>query len=193
MASATSATPAVVKAEPVGDGDGEASEAMKKEFSKLEEKMCDRLGTEKSEPSEVQPKNKFEEQMMGAAESGVVDPRSALGQRCAADCKKNAKLKDEYDACVGHAGRASFRASWASTQWRLVKEQRIEVAKQSFAEFSKGVYRPISVVWKKEGGDAEAWAATSTLVHKCAELGPPFIRVSSWTNRIEVLHCQRGP
>jgi len=106
--------------------------------------------------------------------------------------KKSAQMKEDYTKCLGHAAKASFRASWASDAWKVIADERLEQTKQTYAEFSNGVYRPVSVVFKKEGGDAAALEGTKVMLGKCMALGHPFIRISPWTNRLELLHIQSG-
>jgi hypothetical protein len=140
----------------------------------------------------VVPKDKIEADLKKAADGGVVDLRSALGQRFTLDVKKSTQMKDDYTKCMGHAAKASFRASWASDAWKVIADERLEQTKQTYAEFSNGVYRPVSVIFKKEGGDAAALEGTKAMLGKCMALGHPFIRISPWTNRLELLHITSG-
>ena len=127
--------------------------------------------------------NEFEKQLKGVAESGTMTARSAMGQKFRDQLGRHATLKANYDACVGRDSKAAFRVQWARQEWTKVKETREESRCEKFSEFAQCKYRPLTVVFQKEGGDQDALVATRTLVGKCQLMGFPFIRVSPWTDR----------
>ena len=53
------------------------------------------------------------------------------------------------------------------------------------------MYRPRSVIWKKEGGDDEAAIATDNILKKCLSKGFPFVAWNEDSERMEFLHRQR--
>ena len=159
--------------------------------TKMEQCAMEQYGA-KPKQTEVNPRDKMETALAEASTSGRVDPRSALGQRFLAESKKNEQLAKEYNACLGVKAKADFRAAWASEKWRTICEQRIEQTTQSFSEFSKGKYMSLAKAVQESGGNALAVAAVRTRLSKCLELGPPFVRISPWTEQLEILMVEDG-
>ena len=140
----------------------------------------------------VEANGPYEAALASAASTGVVDIRSALGQRFSAEVRKSEKLAQDYQACLGVKAKQEFRAAWASEKWSVLSQQRTEKKSQTFSEFSKGKYLSLTVVFQKSGGDQRAVEATKTRLNKCMALGPPFVRISPWTSQFELLMIQDG-
>ena len=58
--------------------------------------------------------------------------------------------------------KAKFRVEWAQREIRNMKEKFSKVASDKLIHENTGTYEPFAVIWRKEGGDDDAYQARIT-------------------------------
>ena len=129
--------------------------------------------------------------LANAAETGF-DLKCAIGQTFSNTAGKTA----EYKALKGTIGsrqkQAQFRIDWAAKKLQECIEQKSHSQSWRRVDVAKGVYRPFSMIWKKEGGDRSAWTGALKLVAKSIKMGGSWVRKNEQTERWEFLHMQHS-
>jgi hypothetical protein len=127
-----------------------------------------------------------------ADNGGVFDTRGVVGQIWQREKAADVKLAAEYAAIKGRANQQEFRKEWLQLRYKKKVETREYAQSYSTTDFSNGVYRPIKVIYDKEGGDSDAAAATRNLVLMCIALGGKWLSFNKFTRRMEYMHLKRG-
>ena len=94
-----------------------------------------------------------------AARTGEVPSHGAVGTQFNRDMKNNKERKAEYDKCKTHEQKRAFRKDWVVKKWDSVKAKYEIKETEKSEEGQNGIYLPFSVIWKKEGKDAEGYQA----------------------------------
>jgi hypothetical protein len=133
-----------------------------------------------------------EQVMLKDASDHGFDLRCSIGQVFSSTGGKTS----EYRALKGTVGsrqkQATFRKQWAEKKLHHCIEEKLMTTAWKRVDIAKGVYRPFTMVWKKEGGDRAAYKATLKLVAKSIKMGGAWVRRNEQTERFEFLHMQHS-
>ena len=130
----------------------------------------------------------LEQTLQTAVLEGSFDMRGSVGQRWAKSIKSDPKLKSKYKECKGYEAQRSFRQAWAATFWEKVKEERLERVVSQKTQETSGIFEPLEVAIKNEGGSTAAVEGVRKFCMKAMTSESPekYIRINDWTERLEV-------
>lgn len=63
----------------------------------------------------------------------------------------NEAIRERYKGCKSHADKRSFRADWAQGEYESLRELRTRKTTHEKITHNKGIYRPLKVIFTKEG------------------------------------------
>ena len=117
-----------------------------------------------------------------------VELRSKWGLRFAraADGAKN----PGYRGC--RAEKLAFRRAWLAAKVQEMRREMVQVTESAKIDESVGVYRPMSIIYRNQGGDKDPYALKATLnyVARCIKMGEPWLKYNDWTLRMEYLEVE---
>ena len=97
----------------------------------------------------------------------------------------------QYAALSSNTARSDFRREWAEKEYHQLMERKEKVERLSSMYRDKGIYKPIPVIVRDEGGDEAARRAAKLYCQKCLAMGGPWVRFNSMTERLEFLHMEK--
>ena len=98
--------------------------------------------------------------------------------------KSQPDVAQAYAEVIGRDKQRAFRAEWLKKKYMAKVTTRTQTQGYEQTDFSNGVYRPIQVIFTKEGGDSDAAEATRNLVLMCTALGGKWISFNKFTRRL---------
>lgn len=142
--------------------------------------------------SAAPPPSDREAAFQSAVDADSFDIRGKIGQLWSRAKASNTTMKAAYDALQGYDAQRKFRVEWASKEYTNMKETRERVQQKSISEDFDARYQPISIIFKKEGGDQAAIAATRNYVKTCLSLGGRWCKWNVFSKRLEFLYGKQG-
>ena len=118
--------------------------------------------------------------------------RDSVGQSWARAKKQDPEMASQYAAIKGYVAQRAFRMAWAKGKYDEMRTSRLRVRSHETSHTEKGTYEPISMIWKREGKDSAAVAATKNYVERCIALGGKWVKENEFTKRLEFLYCKVG-
>ena len=88
--------------------------------------------------------------------------------------------------------RLAFRSAWMSAKISEIRRELVQVTESAKVDENVGVYRPMSIIYRNQGGDADPYALRATLhyVGRCIKMGEPWLKFNDWTLRMEYLEVE---
>ncbi len=162
---------------------------MEKEFVKLRKKYAENVAV-KNET------NAFVDEVLEKCVSdngGYFLLNSPMGQRFNRFLKSNVQETKNHDGLADDE-RKEFQKKWAMAKFDKLRESKTYKEVHETTGQKKGVYRPLGVIVKKEGGwnDPEAVKGSFLLAAKCVLMGSPWVEMNPFTERVEFLHMERS-
>ena len=110
-------------------------------------------------------------------------------------------LSSHSKACgKSYAAQREFRATWLAQKHAAKVEEFQRKRVNSNTDWAKGLYLPISRIWKEQGKDQQGLVATKKYVDNCLSrhtqgvtcAGRPYVVFNNMTERNEFLFLQNG-
>lgn len=144
-------------------------------------------GADENKDEPVDPKSqKLVSELEKALAEGRVDPRSALGQKCAAETKKDDDFKK-----LGHKAKEAFRLEWAAKKLQTLRTEKTHSQSFSVVDTNLGTYLPPRRITMEEGDDHEAAEAMLRYIDKCCRMGGKWCSFNVMIERWEFLYMKR--
>jgi len=147
----------------------------------------ERRRAQAEEETEAGPEERELQQLV---DDGGLDLRSKWGLRFARanDGAKSAKYTGS------RSEKQKFREDWLKAQLSKVEQVRVRSQTYKSVNFTRGVYRPFSVLYRNQGGpeDPGAMLATLNIARSCLKLGGQWTRFNSMSKRMEFFELEAG-
>lgn len=119
---------------------------------------------------------------------GGGDIRSPVGQRFSRS--SSGGKSDDYKR-LSTAQKKEFRQKWGRDEYNKVAAKKSKSMVWRKVDSTKGVYLPIPVIIREEGGDDEARTATYNYVKACWKMGGRWRKFNKMTKRMEWLYMKQ--
>ena len=109
------------------------------------------------------------------------------------EMRRNEELNAEYKAARGDfAKQRALKHKWATMKMNEETRKKVRITSSIKIDESKGTFRPLEIIFKKEGGSRAALMATKNIALTCISLGEEFIHLNSFSKRTEFFHPQKS-
>ena len=94
-------------------------------------------------------------------DEGYISSEGKIGKKFERAHPKGSKDKIAYDK-MGRDAKKQFRLTWAKKEIQNMKEKFSKITSDKIIYENTGTYEPFAVIWRKEGGDDDAYKARTT-------------------------------
>ena len=130
----------------------------------------------------------FAKHLKEVVDSGKIpDSRGPISQRMARELTDAEKQELKG---MNNQQKNDFRKSWAAKKLTVFTERQVLEKTWKKIDVTKGVYMSASKVFQEEGGIAHDVIAAKNILNKCIQMGFPYCKYNSWTERYDYLYMR---